>query len=177
MGTRRPIQQVAVGSGHVQIGGIVIINGYEVTPVQGARVGDQLLNPDQRAELTHLAEEIVQAEGGIITTKLVRASLNDYIGVGSVTEMTADCFERAVVYLTGWRNCAAGKELSQEASIAQILRMWAIVPGLRGVTNDFARATFGFSMLKNMTAWELRSTLAFVMAKWQNHWRDKPLSD
>jgi hypothetical protein len=60
--------------------------------------------------------------------------------------------------------------MSNEASIAQVMRMWNAVPALRGITLEFTRGTFQRELLKNMTTWELRTTLSFTMAKWQTFW-------
>jgi hypothetical protein len=54
--------------------------------------------------------------------------------------------------------------------IAQVMRIWAIVPHVKVATLEFSRTNFNREMLRNMTAWELRATLAFAMTKWQSYW-------
>lgn len=160
-----------VGSGNIQVGGDLHVTQILLpTSTLGERGAARKLSTPERQQLAIWADEVVDAEVGLISAKIVRASLNEYVGVKSVAEMTADMYVRASVYLQGWISCASGASLSHEACVAQVLRMWAIVPSLRGITNDFCRAEFQQELLKNMTIWELRTTMAFVMTKWQQHW-------
>ncbi|WP_322037224.1 hypothetical protein [Burkholderia cepacia] len=163
--------------------GIMSASGFGIIQVAGDLSITQVLQPDappadaverlsreERAQLSAWAEEVIAAEAGLVTTKLVRASLNSHLGVKSVEEMVSGMFPRANVYLNGWRNCALGRELSIDAMIAQVMRIWAIVPHIKTVTLEFTRTSFNREVLRNMTIWELRATLAFAMTKWQSYW-------
>lgn len=105
-----------------------------------------------------------------MSTKIVRGALNAYLGVKSVDEMTPDMVQKAGVFLNGWRNCAFGRELSADAMVAQVLRIWTTVPHVKTATMEFTRTNFNREVLRTMTAWELRSTLAYAMIKWQSYW-------
>ncbi|NVE25675.1 hypothetical protein [Burkholderia glumae] len=159
----------ASGFGIIQVAGDLSITQVLQSGAPPLDVVERL-SREERAQLSAWAEEVVAAEAGLVTTKLVRASLNTYLGVKSVDEMNADMFPRATVYLNGWRNCAFGRELSIDAIIAQVMRIWTIVPHVKTATLEFSRANFNRELLRNMTAWELRATLAFAMTKWQSHW-------
>ncbi|HHV7519315.1 TPA: hypothetical protein ACUNF5_000749 [Burkholderia orbicola] len=159
----------ASGFGIIQVAGDLSITQVLQSDAPPAEVVERL-SREERAQLSAWAEEVVAAEAGLVTTKLVRASLNAHLGVKSVDEMIADMFPRANVYLTGWRNCAFGRELSNDAMIAQVMRIWAIVPHVKVATLEFSRTNFNREMLRNMTAWELRATLAFAMTRWQSYW-------
>ncbi|WP_080484176.1 hypothetical protein [Burkholderia cenocepacia] len=159
----------ASGFGIIQVAGDLSIT-HVVQRDQPQVVEVARLSRVERGQLSSMAEEVVAAESGLISTKLVRASLNAHLSVKSVEEMTADMFPRATVYLNGWRNCAFGRELSIDAMVAQMLRIWAIVPHLKTSTLDFTRTNFNREVLRNMTVWELRATLAFAMTKWHSYW-------
>lgn len=169
----------ASGSSIIQVAG-----DYSVTQIlyqqpgrnNEAAAGEQpatKLGSEERTQLAIWTDEVVQAESGLVPAKIVRSALNSYLGVKGVDHMTPEMFGRASIFLQGWKSCAAGRELSLDATIAQILRMWAIVPGLRGTVTDFTRATFQREMLKGMTTWELRTTLSFCMTKWQAYWEQR----
>ncbi|MCG5260404.1 hypothetical protein EM868_00355 [Cupriavidus gilardii] len=169
----------ATGSGIIQVAG-----DYSVTQIlyqQAAGNSDTAendppatrLTPEERTQLAIWTDEVVQAESGLVSARIVRSALNSYLGVKGVDYMTPDMFGRASIFLQGWKSCAAGRELSSDASIAQILRMWVIVPGLRGTVTEFTRATFQREMLKGMSPWELRTTLSYCMTRWQAYWEQR----
>ncbi|WP_175682555.1 hypothetical protein [Burkholderia cenocepacia] len=159
----------ASGFGIIQVAGDLSITQVLQSDAPPAEVVERL-SREERAQLSAWAEEVVAAEAGLVTTKLVRASLNTHLGVKSVDEMVADMFPRATVYLNGWRNCAFGRELSIDAMIAQVMRIWTIVPHVKAATLEFSRTNFNREVLRNMNVWELRATLAFAMTKWQSYW-------
>ncbi|HGL4259472.1 MULTISPECIES: hypothetical protein [Burkholderia cepacia complex] len=159
----------ASGFGIIQVAGDLSITQV-LQQDQAAVIEVPRLSREERSQLSALTEEVVAAESGLISARLVRASLNLHLGVKSVEEMTADMFPRATVYLNGWRNCAAGRELSLDAMIAQMMRIWAIVPHLKTSTLEFTRTHFSREVLRNMSVWELRAALAFTMAKWSSYW-------
>ncbi len=159
----------ASGFGIIQVAGDLSITQV-LQQDQAAVIEVSRLSREERSQLSALTEEVVAAESGLISARLVRASLNLHLGVKSVEEMTADMFPRATVYLNGWRNCAAGRELSLDAMIAQMMRIWAIVPHLKTSTLEFTRTHFSREVLRNMSVWELRAALAFTMAKWSSYW-------
>lgn len=170
--------QSASGSNIIQIHGdfsiTQILQSAQAACNEGAPESDQTkLSPEERAQLAIWTEEVVQAESGLVHSKIVRASLNAHLGVKNVGEMTAEMFNRATIFLQGWKSCALGRDLSPEATIAQILRMWTIVPGLRGTILEFTKFAFQREMLKSMTTWELRATLAYSMTRWQAYWEQR----
>ncbi|MCO8643863.1 hypothetical protein KGP93_11180 [Burkholderia multivorans] len=162
----------ASGFGIIQVAGDLSIT-HVLQQDQAAVIEVARLSREERSQLSALTEEVVAAESGLVSARLVRASLNLHLGVKSVEEMTADMFPRATVYLNGWRNCAAGRELSIDAMVAQMMRIWAIVPHLKTSTLEFTRTHFSREVLRNMTVWELRAALAFTMAKWSSYWETR----
>lgn len=64
-------------------------------------------------------------------------------------------------------------EQSDGAMSAKVLRVWTIVPGLRGTIVEFTKSEFQREMLKGMSTWELRATLAFSMTRWQAYWEQR----
>ncbi|VWC95691.1 hypothetical protein BLA17378_04883 [Burkholderia aenigmatica] len=161
----------AMGSNIIQVSGDLSVTNNIVMQQPHAEVASAAkLSRHERGQLTAWAEEVVTAEQGNVTTKIVRGALNTYLGVKSVDEMTSDMVQRAALFLNGWRNCAFGRELSSDAMVAQVLRIWTIVPHLKTTTVEFTRMNFNREVLRSMTVWELRSTLAFAMAKWQSYW-------
>jgi len=169
----------ATGSRNVQVQGdfsvtqILYVLPQAANGSEAAETHEPRLTQEERAQLAIWADEVVQAESGLVSSKIVRAALNAHVGVKSVTGMTAEMFGRATVFLQGWKNCAAGRDLSPDAMIAQILRMWTIVPGLRGTILEFTKAAFQREMLKGMSTWELRTTLAYSMTRWQSYWEQR----
>ncbi|WP_342320483.1 hypothetical protein [Burkholderia pseudomallei] len=159
----------ASGFGIIQVAGDLSITQV-VHQDQDEKPEVKRLTKEERVQLSTFTEEVVAAEMGLVSAKLVRASLNAYLGVRSVEDMTAEMFNRASIYLNGWRNCASGRELSIDAMVAQVMRIWTIAPPVKVATLDFTRANFSREILRNMTVWELRATLAFAMAKWQSYW-------
>lgn len=171
--SRAPTNMSAPGSSNIQVGG-----NYTVTEIHvhnGVQTEQPPRGPSaaERAQLAQLVDEVVNAEAGLVCAKIVRATLNVHVDVKTVSEMTHEQFSRALVFLLGWKSCAQAKELTPDATIAQILRMWAAVPALRGLTTEFSRGVFHKERLKNMTSWELRCTLGFVMSRWQAYWEQR----
>ncbi|WP_353191986.1 hypothetical protein [Pandoraea pnomenusa] len=156
----------ASGFGIIQVAGDLSIT--QVLHANGPAA--PMLSREERSKLSSLTEEVVLAESGIVSTRLVRASLNTHLNVGGVDGMTAEMFPRASLYLTGWKNCAAGQELSVEAMVAQVMRIWTIVPQLKATTLEFTRSHFSRDVLKTLSVWELRATLAYTMARWNTYW-------
>ncbi|MBN6732752.1 hypothetical protein [Burkholderia multivorans] len=162
--------QTAMGSHIIQVSGDLSVTNIVMQQPLEQMPAVVKLSRQERAQLAAWAEEVVAAEQGNVSTKVVRGALNAYLGVKSVDEMTPDMVQRAGVFLNGWRNCASGRELSTDAMVAQVLRIWTTVPHVKTATIEFARANFNREVLRTMTAWELRSTLAYAMVKWQAYW-------
>lgn len=160
----------AMGNHIIQVGGDLSVTNVVMQALQQETPVEPKLSREERSQLRAWADEVVAAEQGSVTTKIVRGALNAYLGVKSVEEMTPDMIPRAGVFLNGWRNCAFGRELSTDAMVAQVLRIWSIVPHLKATTMEFTRAHFNREVLRSMSIWELRTTLAFAMTKWQMYW-------
>jgi len=164
---------LATGSGIIQVAGDLSVVLTAAPTELGQDTAAAKLSQEERLQLSVLTDEVVAAEAGLVTAKVVRSALNAHIGVKTVAAMTSADFPKATLYLSGWKACAAGKEISSDAAVAQVLRMWAIVPGLRGTVTEFTRATFQREMLKGMSPWELRTTLSYCMTKWQAYWEQR----
>ncbi|VVD68764.1 hypothetical protein [Pandoraea commovens] len=158
----------AMGSNIIQVSGDLSVTNIVVQRAKATSVGK--LSRQERGQLSAWAEEVVTAEHGCVSSKIVRGALNSYLGVQSVEGITPDMIPKAAIFLNGWRNCAHGRELSNDAMVAQVMRMWGIVPLLKMPTIEFARANFNNELLRDMTVWELRATLAFTMTRWNSYW-------
>ena len=162
--------QTAMGSNIIQVSGDLSVTHIVMQHPTEAAPAVSKLSRHERGQLSAWAEEVVAAEQGNVSTKIVRGALNAYLGVKSVDEMTPDMVQKAGVFLNGWRNCAFGRELSADAMVAHVLRIWTTVPHVKTATMEFTRTNFNREVLRTMTAWELRSTLAYAMIKWQSYW-------
>ncbi|WP_211452598.1 hypothetical protein [Collimonas antrihumi] len=131
------------------------------------------MNWDQRQQLTKLVVEVEQAEKSIISQMHIRVALNKEMDVKGVQQMTPDIFRKAVTYLAGWRSCALGEPQQEAAMIAQVIRMWVIIPTLKTEVEQFSLRQFGTSTLKDLDYWRMRCVLALAMSSWAEHWRGK----
>ncbi|WP_246185843.1 hypothetical protein [Pandoraea iniqua] len=160
----------AMGSNIIQVSGDLSVTNIVVQQAKAKSPSIGKLSRQERGQLSAWAEEVVTAEQGSVSSKIVRGALNAYLGVQSVEGITPDMIQKASIFLNGWRNCAQGRELSNDAMVAQILRMWGIVPHIKMPTIEFARTNFNSELLRDMTMWELRATLAFTMTRWGSYW-------
>lgn len=160
----------ATGSNIIQVSGDLSVTNIVVQQAKTKSSPTGKLSRQERGQLSAWAEEVVTAEQGCVSSKIVRGALNAYLGVQSVEGITPDMIPKASIFLKGWRNCAHGRELSNDAMVAQVLRMWSIVPHIKLPTIEFARTNFNNELLRDMTVWELRATLAFTMTRWSTYW-------
>ncbi|MFJ2987855.1 hypothetical protein ACIPF8_08310 [Collimonas sp. NPDC087041] len=162
------IKQSAKGTGIIQVSGDLHIFNI-AAPIQP----EKTLSWDQRQQLTRLVIEVEDAEKSIISQMRIRVALNKEMGVKGVQQMTPEIFPKAVTYLSGWRSCALGEHQYETAMIAQVIRMWIIVPTLKAEVEQFALRQFATSTLKDLDFWKMRCVLSFVMTSWSEHWKRK----
>lgn len=169
-------KQSAKGNVIIQVSGDLNIINMIASPAVTTAQSEHSLIPltwEQRQQLSKLVAEVEQAEKNITSQMRIRVALNKEMGVKGVQQMTPEIFPKAVTYLTGWRSCALGEHQYETAMIAQVIRMWVIVPTLKAEAEQFALRHFGSSTLKDLDYWKMRCILAFVMNSWAGHWKGK----
>ncbi len=160
-------KQEATGTDIVQIGRDLHITIQQT--IHQAAV--PMLSREQRQRIASLVAEVEAAENQLVSQRRVRYALNRELCVGSIDQVTSEMYNKAVVYLGGWRACAAAEHQGIPAMVSQVIRIWTVAPSLQMEIARFLRDQFATTKLNDLSYWQMRCTLAYAMQCWTDYWK------